>query len=348
MSEFLVLQDIWKSFGTQTVLRGLSFDVAAQEIIALLGPSGCGKSTLLRIITGLEQPDQGQLYLQGQPLQPIPVHERGFGLMFQDWALFPHRSVAQNIAFGLRMQQQSRTAINQRVAAMLQLVNLQGYAERSIFELSGGERQRVALARALAPNPRLLLLDEPLGSLDRTLREHLTTELRSSIRQTNVAAIYVTHDQAEAFTVADRVIVINNGQIAQVGSPLKLYQHPATLFVARFLGLNNIFRCDRIDQTATFAVAHTPIGTFKVDDRMPLSQQASLLIRPEATYQGLHNHVSGTIEQIVFRGSSFRIILRLNEAATLELDLPPSLRLAQGEVLSLALNPQALSFVPDS
>ncbi len=345
----LAVADIWKTFDDQVVLRGISFELAAGQILALLGPSGCGKSTLLRIITGLEHADRGALWLEGQPLAGMPVHKRGFGLMFQDWALFPHRTVGENIAFGLRMQRQSRQAVQVRVAAMLELVGLRGYAQRSIFELSGGERQRVALARALAPKPRLLLLDEPLGSLDRTLRERLTDELRTIITSAGVTAIYVTHDQVEAFTIADQLLLMQQGQIAQRGSGPQIYDQPASPFVARFLSLNNLLACTGWQASAAAYRANTVLGPLELA-RAP--QQPELpqlvLIRPEAATldPASPNQLRGTVERTTFRGSSTRIHWRHSSGTLLELDIAATAVPAPGGVLSLGLHPQQLRFVP--
>ncbi len=200
----LQLDDIRKTYNGQTfALDGISLSVDAGEIVCLLGPSGCGKTTLLRIIAGLEKKDRGRILFKGRNLDDTPVHERNFGLMFQDFALFPHKSVAENVAFGLRMARWPAARAATRVNEMLALVDLPGHTQRSIFELSGGERQRVALARSLAPSPELLMLDEPLGSLDRKLREELMAELRKILKTVGQTAVYVTHDQEEAFEVAD-------------------------------------------------------------------------------------------------------------------------------------------------
>jgi thiamine transport system ATP-binding protein len=213
---------------------GVSLDVPAGEVLALLGPSGCGKSSLLRVVAGLEPPAAGSLRWAGQDLAPVPVHRRGFGLVFQDGQLFPHRDVAGNVAYGLTgLDRAARAA---RVAELLDLVGLPGYGDRPVATLSGGERQRVALARSLAPHPRLLLLDEPLSALDRSLRERLADDLRRVLVATGTTALFVTHDQDEAFTVADRVAVMAAGRLLQVDTPEALWRRPAGRAVAEFLG----------------------------------------------------------------------------------------------------------------
>lgn len=211
-------------------------DVAPGEVLALLGPSGSGKSTLLRAIAGLERPTSGRVTWDGRDLADVPVHRRGFGLMFQDGQLFAHRSVARNVSFGLEMARAPRAAQRERVAELLAVVGLEGFGDRDVSSLSGGERQRVALARALAPGPELLLLDEPLSALDRALREHLAAEVRSALKATGTAAIFVTHDHDEAFAVADRIAVLDRARLLQVDTPVALWRSPATERVAEFLG----------------------------------------------------------------------------------------------------------------
>lgn len=237
----LAIEDIQKQFADGfDVLRGISLEAQPGEIVCLLGPSGCGKTTLLRIIAGLEKPDTGRVILDGQDMGQIPVHRRGIGLMFQDFALFPHQNVWGNVAFGLRMQGLPRPEINQRVSETLNLVNLGSLARRDVHQLSGGERQRVALARSLAPRPHLLLLDEPMGSLDRTLRDRLLEDLRDILKRVHVTTIYVTHDQAEAFAIADRVILMNEGRIVQAGRPEEVYRQPINAWAAGFLSLREL------------------------------------------------------------------------------------------------------------
>jgi ABC-type Fe3+/spermidine/putrescine transport system ATPase subunit len=273
----LQLEAISKTYpgGTQALVD-IDLTVRAGEILCLLGPSGCGKTTLLRVVAGLEQPDRGHLLLNGRDLAHVPPHRRGFGFMFQDFALFPHRTVAENIAFGLRMAGMSRADQAEQVAAMLELVNLPGYGSRTIFELSGGERQRVALARSLAPNPTLLMLDEPLGSLDRTLREELVEELRTILKEMGVTSLYVTHDQEEAMALGDRMVIMQRGHIEQKGTPTEVYTHPATPFAARFLGFTNLLPATPVPDGVM-----TPLGPFPLNpaDAAP---KLTLLLRPEA------------------------------------------------------------------
>jgi len=215
---------------------GVSLEVAPGEVLALLGPSGSGKSTLLRAIAGLERPSAGTITWDGRDLAGVPVHRRGFGLMFQDGQLFAHRSVARNVSFGLEMAHVPRAEQRARVAELLAVVGLEGFGDRDVASLSGGERQRVALARALAPEPALLLLDEPLSALDRALRERLAAEVRTALKATGTTAVFVTHDHDEAFAVADRIAVLDQARLLQVDGPVELWRRPASRRVAEFLG----------------------------------------------------------------------------------------------------------------
>ena len=312
--------DLHKAYMPATpVLAGITLTVAAGEIVCLLGPSGCGKTTLLRVIAGLEQAERGLVRVAGDDLAQIPVHKRNFGFMFQDFALFPHRTVGENVAFGLRMAGQKPAQIATRVAEMLALVNLHGYETRSVFALSGGERQRVALARSLAPNPRLIMLDEPLGSLDRSLREELMGELRAILKRVGVTALYVTHDQAEAFAVADRIVLMHRGQIEQAGAPEALYYQPATEFVARFLGFHNLLPATRLP--GEDRMVETAIGRFVVPTLASTFTSGTLLIRPDAAsavpadthQQAASSLLRGKLVAASFRGNHYLVQLWVGE-----------------------------------
>lgn len=234
----LELDSITVRYGQTAAVSDVSLTVADGEVVALLGPSGCGKSTLLRTIAGLEKPYAGSVCWDSADLAGVPVHKREFGLVFQDGQLFPHRSVAGNVAFGLRMHRVDRFERDKRVLSLLELVGLEGYADRRVTQLSGGEQQRVALARALAPSPRLLLLDEPLSALDRALREQLAVDLARLLREAATTALVVTHDHDEAFTLADRVAIMSRGRIVQVGPPAEVWSSPVDVETAKFLGCN--------------------------------------------------------------------------------------------------------------
>lgn len=296
-----------------TAVANVSLSIAAGEIICLLGPSGCGKTTLLRLIAGLERPDSGSVWYEGKEVTAVPPHQREFGMMFQDFALFPHKNVAANVAFGLEMHGWSKERRAARVAEMLALVELEELAQRDIGQLSGGEQQRVALARALAPGPSLLMLDEPLGALDRALRERLMLDLRQILQRVGVTAVYVTHDQTEAFAVADRVVVMNAGRIEQVSTPQDLYARPATAFVARFLGYHNLLEGVVMEP----GIAETTIGRLPFTGNEHVGTAITLLIRPDAAQiSNLQSPFSiqhsATITGLSFRGRYTQVWLKVN------------------------------------
>lgn len=253
----LSIRGITKEYEGKLLLRGITLDLPPGEIACLLGPSGSGKSTMLRIIAGLEQPDSGQVLWDGQDLARTPVHRRQFGFVFQDYALFPHLSVGRNVAFGVSRARLSADEIHTRVADALKAVNLPGFENRAVQELSGGEQQRVALARTLITRPRLLLLDEPLAALDRGLRSQLQEELRAVLHAAGAPALYVTHDQEEAFFLADRLYLLDQGIIHQGGEPRQLYLQPVDGKTASFFGLKN-----QLPGTLSNGVVHTPLGQF--------------------------------------------------------------------------------------
>lgn len=234
----LTVSDAVVRFGEKDALAGVDLTVHDGELVAVLGPSGSGKSTLLRAVAGLEPLVAGTVSWDGIDLASTPPHKRRFGLMFQDYALFPHKDVAGNVAFGLRMQGRTAADVESRVAEVLALVDLEGFEHRSVTTLSGGEQQRVALARALAPEPRLLMLDEPLGALDRTLRERLTVDLERLLHRLGMTSIYVTHDHAEARAIGDQLVVMRAGKVEQMGTPDDVVAHPANEFVAAFVGVS--------------------------------------------------------------------------------------------------------------
>ena len=271
-------QDVSHAYGDIVSLRDVSLDIDEGEILCLLGPSGCGKTTLLRIIAGLETEYEGIIAFEGDDIRLIPAHKRGFGLMFQDFALFPHLSVAENIAYGLKRLGLKRKAIGEEVRSLMRRVGLDDLDERDVASLSGGQKQRVALARSLAPNPRLLMLDEPLGSLDAQLRDQLALELRRIVKSAGLSAIYVTHDHREAYAVADRIAVMNEGRVYQHDAPRDLYRRPRCEFVARFLGMTNVFStsdsrirempgADEAMWAGASSVLVHPMGIALADDR---------------------------------------------------------------------------------
>ena len=257
----LDLERVSVTYGTVTAVRDIDLQLPDGRVLALLGPSGCGKSTLLRAVTGLEPLSTGRISWDGADLAGIPVHRRRFGLMFQDGVLFPHRTVGGNVGYGLARSGRRRSAIGARVDELLELVGLPGYADRPVATLSGGEAQRVALARSLAPEPRLLLLDEPLAALDRVLRERLLADLRRVLTSTGTTALFVTHDQGEAFAIADEVAVMDSGVIRQVGAPDAVWRAPSDEWVARFLGYTSVLPGEPTDTGSTRSAVGVVAGS---------------------------------------------------------------------------------------
>ena len=346
--DILTVKGIHKSFGDTEVIKGITFDVRPGETVAVLGPSGCGKSTLLYTIAGLETPDKGEIFWVGKSLAGIPPHRRGFGLMFQDFALFPHKNVFENIAFGLQMAQCSRNSISSRVAETLALVGLPGLEYRDVNTLSGGETQRVALARSLAPRPRLLMLDEPLGSLDRNLRERLVFDLKEILRRSAQTTIYVTHDQEEAFTLSERVVILNRGCVEQFDTPQNLYRFPATEFAARFLGFTNIFPCLVINSKGETSIKSS-IGEIPYSSKF--TGKASMLLRPDSVYldsRGSYK-VEGIVSEKFFRGGLCRTSIIVNNTS-LTFDFKSNQNIPHpGEPVTLSFNPnEAIRLFPQN
>jgi ABC-type Fe3+/spermidine/putrescine transport system ATPase subunit len=324
-------------------IRDVSLEVDSGEILCLLGPSGCGKTTLLRMIAGLETPDKGDILFEGRSLSGIKPHRRGFGMMFQDFALFPHKSVRENVAFGLRMHNLPPADIAARVDQMLALVDMSGFGDRAIAGLSGGEQQRVALARALAPDPRLLMLDEPLGALDRALRERLMLDVRAILKRIGITAIYVTHDQTEAYAVSDRLAVMEAGRIVQIGPPQSIYNNPATPFVARFLGFRNLIP-GRADEEG---LVQTAVGRFR-PDMPPGAGPVTLLIKPGLLDNGDYplqppgvNQIAGTVDAITFRGRFTQVWLAAGEGRVL-FEYPGDAPFQLGESVTVPVSPRQL------
>jgi len=304
----LEVQHISKTYEGKPLLKDISFQVDSSETVCLLGASGSGKSTLLRIIAGLEDADSGYVSFNGMDLTLTPAHLRDFGLVFQDYALFPHLSVNENVAFGLKMRRLPQHQIVQHVANALEMVNLRGFGQRRVTDLSGGEQQRVALARALATQPRLLMFDEPLGALDRTLREDLLNELRSILQQTNIPAIYVTHDQEEAASIADRILILHQGEIIRAGTPAEVWANPGSAFVAGFLGLGTLLVGTYFGRSQV----KTRFGKLKVDcgHKHAKGESVHLLARP-ATIGAKRepNEIQGTVTDVIFQHDRFKVTL---------------------------------------
>ena len=321
----LELLNLSRSYGSFAI-KEICLALDRGQILCLLGPSGCGKTTLLRLVAGLEKPDSGAVLLASRDVTGMPVHKRQFGMMFQDLALFPHQSVFENVAFGLRMLRQPREQILEKTEDMLDLVGLKHMARREVGDLSGGERQRVALARSLAPGPKLLMLDEPLGALDRSLREHLLQEIRSILKKLGVTAIFVTHDQSEALTMGDVVGVMDQGRLIQMDSPQGLYLNPRHMFVARFLGFQNLISGVVMPDGGI----DTEIGKLILSGKaLEAHERVTVVIRPEIARQdpggpesaGKHKIV-GTVQHRIFSGQQYRVKLVVGEQKVLAFDLP--------------------------
>ena len=323
----LELINLNKSYGPFAVNK-VCLTLKRGQILCLLGPSGCGKTTLLRLVAGLEKPDSGAVMLESQDVTRMPAHKRQFGMMFQELALFPHKSVFENIAFGLRMLRQSPTQILERTQEMLDLVGMASMAQRDVGDLSGGEQQRVALARSLAPRPKLLMLDEPLGALDRSLREHLLQEIRSILKQLDVTAIFVTHDQAEALTMGDVVGVMDQGRLIQMDSPQDLYLKPKHPFVARFLGFQNLLSGLAMPGDGN----DTEIGKLDISGNdLKTREKVTVVIRPEIARQHMgeagnprYHKIVGRVHRRVFSGQQYRVKIAVGEETVLAFDLPIS------------------------
>ncbi len=308
---FLQIQDVVKDFGGQRAVNHVSLDIAKGEIFALLGSSGCGKTTLLRMLAGFETPSSGRIVLDGQDLAGLPPYERPINMMFQSYALFPHLSVWENIAFGLKRDRLPRAEIDERVAAMLKLVQLEAYAKRKPHQLSGGQQQRVALARSLAKRPQLLLLDEPLGALDKKLREETQIELVNIIEEVGVTCVMVTHDQEEAMTMASRIAVMSEGRILQVGEPGDIYETPASRFVADFIGNVNLMDGTLVQDHPDHVVIDCGHCSHYVGHGITGTEgmAVTVAVRPEKIRisrevpPGPHNRLQGTIKDLSYFGS---------------------------------------------
>jgi len=301
----LEVKNISKTYEGKPLLKDISFTVEAGETVCLLGASGSGKSTLLRIIAGLETPESGQVLFDGIDLASTPPHARDFGLVFQDYALFPHLDVFDNVAFGLRMRNASYAAeITMRVATLLKQVSLEGFEKRKVTDLSGGEQQRVALARALAPQPRLLMFDEPLGALDRTLKEDLLNELRGILHKTKVPAIYVTHDQEEAFAIGDRILLLQDGVIIREGTPAELWSNPRLAWVAKFLGIGNVIEAVMISPNKV----KTDCGVFHVNCKGKKGERIFVLMKEAEDAGG--EEIKLKVEDVLFKREQFEVHAR--------------------------------------
>ena len=340
---YVELEQVSKRFGEFVAVKDVSLQIERGEIFCLLGASGCGKTTLLRLLAGFETPSAGRLLLEGQDLAAVPPYRRPVNMMFQSYALFPHMTVERNVALGLEQERLGSAQIRRRVAQILEIVKMGPYTKRKPHQLSGGQRQRVALARALIKRPKLLLLDEPLGALDRKLREHTQFELINIQQQLGVTFVVVTHDQEEAMTLASRIGVMNHGEIVQIGTPRQIYEIPATRFVADFIGSVNLFEAALIEETPDYLrlrCAELP-ASLRVDRGIAALPQANLwvAVRPEKINlsreppPGADNWARGVIREIAYLGESSVFLVRLESGREIRATLPNSARKPEEQFL---------------
>lgn len=338
------LKDISKAFDGETVLDHINLEIHDKEFMTFLGPSGCGKTTTLRIIGGFETPDTGDVFFDGKRINDIPPYQRNVNTVFQKYALFPHLNVYENVAFGLRLKKEPEEQIKQKVQEMLAMVNLKGFERRRVTTLSGGQQQRVAIARALINHPKVLLLDEPLGALDLKLRKDMQNELKRIQRQTGITFIYVTHDQEEALSMSDVIVVMAEGKIQQIGSPVDIYNEPENAFVADFIGESNILDGMMLSDFKVRFSGHT----FEcVDSGFASRELVDIVVRPEdvdvvSTDKGM---LTGTVSSVTFKGDYYEIIV---DVGGFKWMLETSDFVGVDEVIGLHIEPEAIHVMKKS
>ncbi len=353
----LSLIDVGKTYGAVTAAAGINLEVGQGEFVTFLGPSGSGKTTTLMMVAGFVEATSGEILLDGKPLNPLPAYKRDIGMVFQHYALFPHMTVAQNVSFPLEMRHIGKEERRRQVEEVLSLVGLEGFDSRYPKQLSGGQQQRVALARAMVFKPRLLLMDEPLGALDKKLREHMQIEIMHLHKNLGITILYVTHDQEEALVMSDRIAVFNQGRIEQIGRPQDLYETPKTRFVADFIGETN-FLSGRLEQVAKgFGIlerAGRPSG--RLGQEMALGSAAVLAVRPERMQVGKaapegNNQVAGTLTDLIYLGQSRKLVARLedgNEVVALEQAGGEQIALQEGEQVIFSWKAEDARVLPDA
>ena len=356
MQPVVQFDNVTKSYGKHVAVENLNLSIEAGKFVTLLGPSGCGKSTSLRMLGGFETPNSGRILLGGKDVTRLPPNKRNVNIVFQDYALFPHMSIAKNIAFGLELQGHDNQHIHRRVMELLELVQLQDFAKRLPTELSGGQRQRVALMRALAPDPEVLLLDEPLSALDAKLRQQMQIELKSIQEKTGKTFMFVTHDQEEALTMSDTIVVMNKGKIEQMGDPNTLYGKPGSVFVANFIGETNLLRSTVLGTEGSVAAANWNGITIKAEQG-GLSPKAGdniyVVLRPEAIHCSSAeptdaNKVRGKIRQRVFKGNHTSLMVEVGDGAVLNALVHPSdVSQINGEDIWVGWKPESTTVIPD-
>lgn len=352
------LRDISVSYGDNLVLDSVSLTLAQGEFVAVLGPSGCGKTTLLRVVAGFVE-HSGTVAIAGQPCEAMPPHKRNIGIVFQDYALFPHRTVRENIGFGLRLRKLSRADIAAKIDELIVLLQLHGLEDRYPSELSGGQRQRVAIARALAVDPQVLLLDEPLSALDKKLREEMQVELRQLQQRVGITTMFVTHDQEEALALADKIVVMDRGQIRQEGPPAEVYVRPRNRFVANFIGKSNIFEGSVIgrdgDATACMIADRHRVKLQKSDSVHTPGSKIEFLVRPErirlrsaAAAPAGEGEISGSVRHVVYLGAHQNVHIALDTGQIIEAEASHEHIWRPGETVAIGWRPEdALPLIND-
>jgi putative spermidine/putrescine transport system ATP-binding protein len=352
---FLDLSNVRKSFAQSTAVENFNLEVERGEFISFLGPSGCGKTTTLRMVAGFETPTAGTIRINGADVTNTPPNQRQVGMVFQSYALFPNMTVAGNIGFGLKVKRQPESAIKARVDEMLKIIHMSEFGGRYPYQMSGGQQQRVALARALAIQPQVLLLDEPLSALDAKIRISLRNEIRAIQRQLGITTIYVTHDQEEALSLSDRVVVMSNGRIEQIGTPFEVYNFPTTRFVASFVGTLNVLSADVADASGKIRIDGQDIQAAQSVADTLAGRSITVALRPEVLSLNGHdtpgaiNHLTGTVDDVMFLGPTMRVRVRLKDQS-FQFDefnnpqLPPP---QHGQQVTVSFPPEACLLLAD-
>ena len=356
----LEVSGVTRQYGDGFAVKRVSLAVERGDIVCLLGPSGCGKTTLLRLIAGLESPEEGTITFDGRELNRVPSRNRGFGLMFQDLALFPHMDVSGNVSFGMRMQRRPQDQVTARVNALLRLVGLEDFQKRKVHELSGGERQRVALARSLAAEPSLLMLDEPLGALDRALRESLQAQVRAILKALGQTAIYVTHDRDEAYAMADSMVIMEEGEVVQAGTPEELYTAPRSEMVARSMGIRNVLSAQRAGQDEGVTHVLTEVGMLSgvlqgsselrpAGEALAFIDERRIALGPVTEHTGAGASVAtlldGTVESRRFQSGELELVVQVERARLTCLVKAGDAVPATGDAVTLTIPQDAVRIV---
>jgi len=345
--EILNVENIYKSFGNVKALKGVSFSVKEGEIFFLLGPSGCGKTTLLRIIAGFESPDRGNIFLQGKDITKMPPNKRNIGMVFQNYALWPHMNVWENVAYGLKIRKLPESVIEEKVESILKLTDLYHLKDKFPSQLSGGQQQRVALSRSLVIEPDILLLDEPLSNLDAKLRERMREEIKSIQRKLNITMLYVTHDQKEAISLADRICILNDGEVLQIGTPMEIYFEPENKFVANFIGKMNFLKGEVAGKEGNLLKVKTEEGDFFVEGRKASEKNIEIGFRPELIRigKGNVNNIGGEICEVNYLGETVEVKIKTKKGKEFigNFLFDKSMKFKKGDFINFYVSPQDIT-----